>query len=159
MPQRIPFNPAEITSAVLGATAEIVRGCARAGLEVAVLATPVGNPDIWQKPAPLDYVPGGARGNWRVDIDNDNPAYDPNDLDTTGARTIVEGVQKIDTYTRAMAQRGARLYVQNGTPYIDVLESGEASTQGDHMAAKGSVAASHAFNERRVLDAASDYQR
>lgn len=139
----ITFNVEEIGEAIAEAVAQDIQHAARAAIEVAVLSTPVGNPDIWKHPPPPGYKPGAARGNWVVGI-GEQPGeenYDPKLLDTVGAKTIKNLQEKVNGYLRANLLRGDNLLIVNPVPYAEGLENGTVSSQGRAMASKAARAA------------------
>ena len=54
-----------------------------------IKSTPVGNPDLWQSPAPPGYVGGRARGSWQTAVGT--PVEDDIDrIDPSGASALAE---------------------------------------------------------------------
>jgi hypothetical protein len=86
-----------------------------------VLATPVGNPDLWKSPPPAGYVGGRLRANWNTGFGSiDRTAHGP---DKSGTGTLA----------RAQAELLARpvgrdVYITNSLPYAIPIEYG-GSTQ------------------------------
>lgn len=98
------------------APAKVLR---KVGLELTrsiVLKTPVGNPSLWQSPAPAGYVGGRARANWAASIGA--PASGTTEsTDKSGAGTIAAAGA-----TFAAADGTQPLYLINNLPYIRALE-------------------------------------
>lgn len=87
--------------------------------------TPVGNPDLWAKPAPPGYVGGMARGSW---------AHSIGTLDTKPIETVdATGAASINRIAASVPQKAAGLvhYIQNSLPYMQALEDGH-STQAPY---------------------------
>jgi hypothetical protein len=84
-----------------------------------VLAMPVGNPDLWQSPAPPGYVGGRARANWTVSIGFPSDAvFD----------SVDQGRALDDAKTQAAKINGfVTVYIQNNLPYIVPLNEGWSS--------------------------------
>lgn len=101
------------------------RGTALAVLRGVVFRTPVGNPDIWQRPesAPPGYVGGRARGNWQTNLNGMTPA-DVDIIDASGGRAVSEGAAAI-----GRARVTDDIYLFNNVPYIGALEYGAHSRQ------------------------------
>jgi hypothetical protein len=97
-----------------------------------IMGTPVGNPSLWQSPAPPGYTGGTARANWQ--LTNGAPAQgEVNATDGgTATRSAVIGelprLQFTGKYTLA-----------NNLPYIERLEDGW-STQAPQGMVKLNVA-------------------
>lgn len=87
--------------------------------------TPVGNPDLWAKPAPPGYVGGMARGSWSHSIG----ALDAKTIKTVDAT----GAASINRIAASVPQKAAGLvhYIQNSLPYMQELEDGH-STQAPY---------------------------
>ncbi len=98
-------------------TRKVVLDIARSLVE----RTPVGNPDLWAKPAPPGYVGGMARGSW---------AHSIGTLDTTPIETVdATGEASINRIAASIPQKAAGLvhYIQNSLPYMQELERGHSS--------------------------------
>ncbi len=83
-----------------------------------VFKTPVGNPELWQRPPPKNYVGGRARGNWQLTIDTYSDDEAAN-VDSAGGSTISEGVGHL-----AGLGFGQVVFLTNNVPYIVRLEEG-----------------------------------
>lgn len=94
-------------------------------LSTVTLATPVGNPTLWQNPssAPPGYVGGRARGNWQVGISAEE-AGETGEIDGSGANTISKGRSRLAGYRLGEG----KIIVNNNVPYIGPLNDG-SSTQ------------------------------
>lgn len=82
-----------------------------------IYRSPVGNPDLWEFPAPKGYVGGRFRGAWNVD----EPRI-TDDVDPAGAET------ESRMHEAVFANQPFRLtsYI-NGLPYSEALEHGHSS--------------------------------
>ena len=115
----IDFDADEITVALRGEILEIVKEDARAIVRSVVLATPVGNPALWQNPPPISYEPGTARANWQIGLGNpENTILFEQDPD--GGTTIARAWTRIETW-RSFNQA---LWLSNNVPYIGRLNDG-----------------------------------
>lgn len=113
---------------VEGLTSEFVRDVAFRTLSAVVLATPVGNPTLWQNPnaAPPGYTGGRARGNWQVGIGFADDA-ETGQIDKSGSATISKARTELAGY-----RIGPQILIQNNVPYINRLNEGH-STQAPAM--------------------------
>lgn len=78
-----------------------------------IMGTPFGDPSTWKYPAPKDYVPGLARGNWQTRSNAIPPA------------TVLPIRPAHDAYAEAEANAGKAgdvTYMLNSVPYILRLE-------------------------------------
>ncbi|WP_299231711.1 hypothetical protein [uncultured Halomonas sp.] len=97
------------------------RAAAMQALSGVIERSPVGNPDLWQRPAPEGYVGGAFRGNNVVSVSAPDYSADESAIDPDGQRALAMGSAVI------AATRGAPftvIYVQNNLPYAERLESG-----------------------------------
>lgn len=127
------YDPEEIVqSLTFEVTADIQR-TALAVLRNVVVATPVGNPTLWQNPdsAPPGYVGGHARRNWAVSIGSPLQA---------GAVQGTAGRAKGAAAAEGAAMRkgktvinqfdgvtDSRIIIQNNVPYIVTLNNGHST--------------------------------
>ncbi|MCF0055515.1 hypothetical protein [Dyadobacter sp. CY356] len=83
-----------------------------------VINTPVGNPDLWQSPAPEGYVGGRARANWNIDINTVDLSVSDSteEPDTSKALGVTARYKMSDT-----------IYISNNLPYIQRLNDGWSS--------------------------------
>ena len=92
-------------------------------LDGLVYGTPVGNPDLWQRPAPKGYVGGHARSSWQVT--HGSPATDdPQGIDPDGSPTVAKGSDVIER-----ADLEQTLYITSNTDYIVPIMLEGHSTQ------------------------------
>lgn len=103
---------------------ENIAETAFAALSAVTLATPVGNPTLWQNPenAPPGYVGGRARGNWQVGVGIEKGG-ETGQVDASGSNVISNARATLVGY-----QLGQRVIINNNVPYIVRLNSG-SSTQ------------------------------
>lgn len=105
-----------------------------------ILKSPVGNPDLWQTPAPPGYVGGRFRSNWNVSYGNPDYAYTTS---TNIARGDVEAAKALTLPV------GGVVYLSNGLPYARELEYGY-STQTPLGMIRTSVAEFNQFVDRAL---------
>lgn len=144
------FDALEIIESISGEAEDDIRRAAFAILSAVVVATPVGNPTLWQNPNPPDgYVGGHARRNWLVSLGNftDNIEGEPGD-GGSGGNPISEGRAEIDKYNVLVT----RLIIQNNVPYMTRLNDGH-STQAPENFVQTAVQAGRTVgaNDRREL--------
>ncbi len=116
-----PFNAGEITRQLTIALDKDFASTAFAILRNLIAGSPVGNPDLWQSPAPPGYVGGHFRRNWQVTVGG----FAEGELegeDASGATTLALGKSKIDGFVRGGG--GANLVIQNNVPYANRLAQG-----------------------------------
>lgn len=89
--------------------------------QTVVLATPVGNPDLWKHAAPKGYVGGHARGNWQVGI-GIAPEGTLDKVDPTGAEALAAGESAIHG-----SKPGEDIHITNNVPYIVPLNEGHST--------------------------------
>jgi len=100
-------------------------------LKAVVVRSPVGNPSLWQSPAPPGYVGGRFRANWNVSQGSPNVAVTKS---TSGSRADSE-VRKALSF-----KPGGIVYLTNALPYARDLEYGY-STQAPSGMVRLAVAA------------------
>lgn len=118
------------------ATLELFRGV--------ILATPVGNPDLWKNPdmAPPGYVGGRARGSWQCTVGS--PAgSDIERIDDSGSATVA------DAESKTPQGAGQVTFLTSNLSYIERLEMGW-STQ----APPGAMVRKNMDRVGRMVDAA-----
>lgn len=96
------------------------------GLELlrgVVLASPVGNPAIWQSPAPAGYVGGSFRGAWVVTLERPSEVI-LNRPDESGSHTIARGSKTIGRVRFASS-----IWLSNNLPYAARIEDGWSHRQ------------------------------
>lgn len=101
---------------------EVKRRVAADALRLVILATPVGNSNIWREPdkAPVGYHGGRARNNWYVGLGN-SPNTVTDEADPSGSTRISEGQQIIGG-----AGADVTIYLVNNLPYIEPLNDGHS---------------------------------
>ena len=86
-----------------------------------VMSTPVGNPDLWKRPAPKGYVGGRARANWIPTLNT--PSQVPSERkDKQGSATIALLAPVTQNY-----RLGDTLWLSNSLPYIVRLNEGHST--------------------------------
>ncbi len=83
-----------------------------------VMRTPVGNPSIWQGPAPAGYVGGRARANWQY-ATGSMPTSILNIIDQQGSQTVNKIIGQVNSSKAASIH-----WIANNLPYIEPLERG-----------------------------------
>ena len=86
-----------------------------------VMSTPVGNPDLWKRPAPKGYVGGRARANWIPTL-NVPATAESGKKDQQGSATIA--------LLSPVAQRfrlGDTIWLSSNIPYIVRLNEGHST--------------------------------
>jgi hypothetical protein len=97
------------------------------------MSTPVGNPDLWQSPAPVGYVGGRARANWNIDI---------NVVDMTVTESTADPDASKALGVTAKYKLNDTIYISNNLPYIDRLNDGWSSQAPTNFVEKGIMLAS-----------------
>lgn len=82
-------------------------------------ATPVGNPDLWQSPAPPGYTGGRARGSWLSSVDFPM-LEEPGTIDPDGEATKDRAKADID----GLIEFGSKSYLASAVPYMQRLNEG-----------------------------------
>lgn len=86
-----------------------------------VMSTPVGNPDLWKRPAPKGYVGGRARANWIPTLNT--PSQVPSERkDKQGSATIALLAPVAQKY-----RLGDTLWLSNSVPHIVPLNEGHST--------------------------------
>ena len=125
-----PYNAGEILRQIETELMEDFGLTAAAILRNLILASPVGNPTLWQggkDSAPAGYVGGHFRRNWIVSIGGFDTQI-VEGVDPAGAQTLATGAGKITQFQREPI--GVNLVIQNNVPYANRLSLGH-STQAD----------------------------
>ena len=97
-----------------------------------IMGTPVGNPSLWQAPAPPGYTGGTARANWQ--LTNGAPAQGEVAATDSGTATRSAVTSEIPRL-----QYTGKFTLANNLPYIERLENGW-STQAPQGMVKLNVA-------------------
>lgn len=100
---------------VLGVLEAAVKKTALSVDRELVLETPVGNPDLWQSPAPPGYSGGRARANWFASINI--PRSDTTESTDRDSSNTVQAV--LGEYNL-----GDTIFITNNLPYIQRLNDG-----------------------------------
>lgn len=103
---------------VVGLLDKVVRRTALSVDRELVLATPVGNPDLWKNPAPPGYVGGRARSNWLASINAPRTDAGENTERNSG-----------DTVAAQMTnfKLSDTIFITNNVPYIVELNNGHST--------------------------------
>lgn len=110
----------DLAKKVEGNATDIQRLVALAVDQAVVLATPVANPLIWQKPQ-KGHVGGRARYNWVVGLGTPNRAVRGTAGPGGGSQAIAEGAVLIKNSTPHQA-----IYISNSVAYIMELNRGHS---------------------------------
>ena len=97
-----------------------------------IMGTPVGNPSLWQSPAPPGYTGGTARANWQ--LTNGAPAQGEVAATDGGTATRSAVISELPRL-----QFTGKYTLANNVPYIEKLENGW-STQAPQGMVKLNVA-------------------
>lgn len=117
--------------------------CLRA-MENIVRRTPVGDPTLWQNPAPKGYIGGTARNSWFITNGAPADSVVENAADKEGSGALQAGAQAI-----AQTKLGGTVYINNTLPYIRRLEHGWSGQAPSGMV-KVTVAEIEAFYRNEV---------
>lgn len=136
------FDALEIVQSLNTEVEEDVQKTALAVLRNVVIATPVGDPTLWQIPiAPPGYVGGHARRNWNVSIGS--PKDEVKGIAGKGPgkagaqqEAIAEGSSEINKFN--IARR--RIIIQNNVPYIVRLNNGHSTQMPANFVQKAVMA-------------------
>ncbi len=132
----IEFDPAEISRALDAELTDVTRRIAFATAQACVLATPVGNPTLWQRAsAPPGYTGGHARRNWQISLRYAIQTALAG-TDASGAGTLARAQAQLRTFD---ARFVPRLYLVNNAPYIGRLNDGH-STQAPRGFVEAAIA-------------------
>lgn len=105
------------------AVGRIITKGALSVLSTVVLASPVGDPNLWKVPkAPPGYAGGRFRGNWTVSVGSEDDTV-KKEVDPAGTATIAAG--------KAVLGDGVplepKIFIQNNLPYAQRLNEGWSS--------------------------------
>ena len=109
-----------------------VRTVGLKALRGVVMMTPVGNPDLWTRPAPPGYVGGRARANWQVTTGSPGGGILEN-VDPSGNGTIRNGTAAMTVVWQEPFF--GRITLFNNLPYIEALEHGHSTQAANGMVA------------------------
>jgi hypothetical protein len=100
-------------------TASALTKLGQTALQEIVTRSPVGDPALWQSPAPAGYAGGLFKNNWFVDIGSISPRT-RTEIDPSGSASLSEAGKmealKANPYTA--------VYIHNSLPYAVRLEHG-----------------------------------
>ncbi len=105
------------------ATNDVIKLTIKKLVEEIVRGTPVGVPETWSSPAPADYVPGTAKGNWIASVDGFTSTFNEMGYTRTEDEIIADAVAVIEVSV------GEVFYLTNSAPYINKLEYDAHSLQ------------------------------
>ena len=118
----------------------MIKGAVIQAANVAVIKSPVGNPDLWKSPPPPGYVGGQLRANWRISL-NSMDSYFKNTTNYSGVMT--DAVNDLISFSL-----GDDIYFTNPAPYARRIEYDSWSSQApDGMARPAVVALKAALNK------------
>ena len=118
------FEVDEVMQSLSAELGVVLREAAKRVGASLVLTTPIGRPDLWQRPAPAGYRPGTARGNWRAAIGRLASESELNIQDPAGA-TTVSLIQSVVNRWNGKEP----LFISNAADHIGPLNDGTASRQ------------------------------
>lgn len=107
-----------------------------------IMATPVGNPDLWKNPPPPGYVGGRLRANWMPSIGTPKPGT-LDEVDKTGDKTLARVKSTMSRWTVG------DLYLMNNLPYASPVEYGWSS-QAPHGMVRTNVVRFQSFVDSAV---------
>lgn len=99
---------------------QVVRKVAIDAASSVIMATPVGDPDLWKRKAPPGYVGGRLRANWNIGLG----AMDTSTttaIDQSGSATTARATAKL-----AGASATQDVYITNSLPYAIPVEYGQS---------------------------------
>lgn len=108
------------------------QGIVRKLADKIIVGTPFGDPSLWKYPAPKNYVPGLARGNWQTRT---------NEMPPTTVLPIRPGYDALAEAVANSGKAGDVTYMLNSVPYILRLEYEGHSTQAPAGMVRINVAA------------------
>lgn len=120
----------------------LLRKAAIAALQTVVMATPVGNPTLWNGPHPKGYVGGRARANWLVGVGEVRT-----DTVEVGHDAIAEGASAIESVNVSQP-----IHITNNLPYITPLNEGHSHQAPAGFVEAAVAAASAAINGTKLTD-------
>lgn len=128
---------------MIGATEQQVRATILQVSRNIIMRTPVGDPSLWQSPAPPGYVGGSLRGAWVASIGR--PEYVTRlRSDESGARTVAGASNEINAL-----EMGQDFYLTNALPYAKRVEFGSWSRQAPQGMLRRSVIDANQQIDRR----------
>lgn len=104
--------------------------------------SPVGDPALWQHPAPKGYEPGTFRGNWQLGIGS-IPSGETGQIDPTGVGTLFSIVAAIGEHPA-----GTIAYICNNVPYARAIEDGHSTQAPTGLVGLTAIEFQQIVNER-----------
>ena len=89
-----------------------------------ITKSPIGDPSLWQHPAPKGYIPGTFKANWRASIDAINYTT-VDEQDPSGEASMLQ----VASVLADADLKDKVIYITNSLPYGQVLEDGSHSKQ------------------------------
>lgn len=99
--------------------APVVKRTSEKALNEVVRRSPIGDPSLWQSPAPADYQPGTFINNWFVEIGGIS-ARTRSTPDPSGSASLNE----ISNLESLNSNPFVTVYIHNSLPYANRLEHG-----------------------------------
>ncbi|MEE9367039.1 MAG: hypothetical protein V3W44_10155 [Dehalococcoidales bacterium] len=127
------------------AVEEVIAKISFAVFSAVTLATPVGDPRLWQNPenAPPGYVGGRARGNWQIGIGADPEGEGDDPPDPTGSRVLDTARAELAGYEFGTE----KIFIVNNVPYIGPLNNGSSAQAPAGFVEKATQAAVNAAEQ------------
>ncbi len=113
-------------------------------LQTVVLASPVGDPNLWKSKPPPGYVGGRFRANWQVSLNAPNGTQ-LDTIDKSGSIAIGQGRGVIRGF-----DLGEKIIVQNNLPYAVPLNDGHSRQAPAGFVEKSFTVAINSFDGKRV---------
>lgn len=110
-----------------------------------IFKSPVGNPSLWQSPAPKGYVGGRLRGSWGVSVGS--PTTPLENIDPTGQSAFTDGQTALSSYPE---EGFPAIYIQNPMPYASAIENGWSSQAPRGMVALTIAEAEQFFDGDKI---------
>lgn len=104
--------------------------------------SPVGDPSLWQHPAPKGYEPGTFRGNWQLGV-GVIPSGETGRIDPTGAETLGAIIASIPEHPA-----GTVVYLANNVPYARTIEDGHSTQAPSGLVALTAIEFQQIVNQR-----------
>lgn len=132
----------QITAKQVDGGEKFLRAAVLQAANVAIIRSPVGNPDLWQSKPPKGYVGGQFRANWRI-------SFGMPDIKISESTNYASIPMEIKSELEAF-KIGDRVVFSNPMPYGPRLEYDGWSTQApDGMVRPAVKALDKALNKRK----------
>lgn len=132
----------QITAKQVDGGEKFLRAAILQAASVAIIRSPVGNPDLWKSPPPKGYVGGQFRANWRI-------SFGMPDIKISESTNYASIPMEIKSELEAF-KIGDRVVFSNPMPYGPRLEYDGWSTQApDGMVRPAVKALEKALNKRK----------